>query len=133
LWNTIGISLGVEGSIFVNIPERNASQIQRRRKRLGHEFILNSHIDGYEINDAMLDLVSYVNILPKKMWEAMGKPRLVYSLIQLHMENQYCIYLVGRLKNVVQVDLDRFKTVAGFKVIEIMGKKYPYPTLLGID
>jgi hypothetical protein len=29
--------------------------------------------------------------------------------------------------------LDGVKTVANFKVIEIIGEKYPYPALLGID
>jgi hypothetical protein len=80
----------------------------------------------------MLDLGSDVNILPKKTWEAMGKPKLVYSPIQLWMANQYCIYPVGRLQN-VEVDLDGVKTMVDFEVIEIMGEKDPYPTLLGID
>jgi hypothetical protein len=80
----------------------------------------------------MLDLGSDVNILPKKTWEAMGKPMLVYSPIQLCMVNQYCIYPVGRLEN-VEVDLARVKTVVDFEVIEIMGEKDPYPSLLGID
>jgi hypothetical protein len=96
------------------------------------EFRLNTHIVGYKINDVMLDLGSDVNILPKKTWEAMGKPKLVYSPIQLWMANQYCIYPVGRLQN-VEVDLDGVKTMVDFEVIEIMGEKDPYPTLLGID
>jgi hypothetical protein len=33
-----------------------------------------------------------------------GKPKLVYSHIQLRMENQYLIYLIRRLQN-VEVDL----------------------------
>jgi hypothetical protein len=73
-------------------------------------------------------LISY----QRKHVEAMGKPMLVYSPIQLRMENQYCIYPVGRLEN-VEVDLARVKTVARLQVIEIMGDKYPYPSLLGID
>jgi len=35
----------------------------------------------------MLDLGSDVNILPRKMWEALGKPKLVFSPNQLRMEN----------------------------------------------
>jgi hypothetical protein len=80
----------------------------------------------------MLDLGSDVNILPKKTWEALGKPQLVYSPIQLRMENQYCIFPVGRLEN-VEIDVAGVKTTTDFEVIEIMGDKDPYPSLLGID
>jgi hypothetical protein len=80
----------------------------------------------------MLVLGSYVNILPKKTWEALGKPRLTYSLIQLRMENQYCIFPIGILEN-VEIDAVRVKLVVDFEVIEIMGDKDPYPVLLGID
>jgi hypothetical protein len=37
---------------------------------------------------------------------------------------------MGRMQN-VEVDSDDIKTIAKFKVIEIMGEKDPYPTLLG--
>jgi hypothetical protein len=136
LWNTIKVALGAEGNpeefIVANLPERKASRVQRRKRRTGREFRLNAHIDDYEIKDVMLDLGSDVNIFPKKTWEAMGKPKLVYSPIQLRMENQYCIFPVGRLQN-VEVDLVGVKTIVDFEVIEIMGEKDPYPSLLGID
>jgi hypothetical protein len=80
----------------------------------------------------MLDLGSDVNILPKKTWEALGKLRLTYSPIQLRMENQYCIFPIGRLEN-VEIDVAGVKIVVDFEVIEIMGDKDPYPVLLGID
>jgi hypothetical protein len=47
------------------------------------------------------------------------------------MENQYYIFLVGRIHN-VEVDLDGIKTISYFKVIEIMGEKDSYPTLMSI-
>jgi hypothetical protein len=77
----------------------------------------------------MLDLGSDVNILPEKTCEALGKPRLTYSPIQLRMTNQYCIFSIGRLENVV-IDVAGVKIVADFEVIEIMGDKDPYPALL---
>jgi hypothetical protein len=64
----------------------------------------------------MLDLGFEINILPKNTWEAMGKPNLVYSPIQLRKANQYYIYPIGRLQN-DEVDLDDIKTIAYFKVI----------------
>jgi hypothetical protein len=48
------------------------------------------------------------------------------------MENQYCIFPIRRVDN-VEIDVTGVKTVAEFEVIEIMGDKDPYPTLLGID
>jgi hypothetical protein len=48
------------------------------------------------------------------------------------MANQYCIFPIGRLEN-VEIDVAGVKTVDDFEVIEIMGDKDPYPTVLGID
>jgi hypothetical protein len=33
----------------------------------------------------------------------------------------------------VEIDVVGVKTIVEFEVIEIMGDKYPYPSLLGID
>jgi hypothetical protein len=80
----------------------------------------------------MLDLGSDVNILSKNTREALGKPQLVYSPIQLRMENQYCIFLVGRMEN-VEIDVVEVKTTTYFEVIEIIRDKDPYHALLEID
>jgi hypothetical protein len=48
------------------------------------------------------------------------------------MANQYCIFPIGILEN-VEIDVARVKTIADFEVIKIMGDKYPYPSLIGID
>ena len=61
----------------------------------------------------MLDLGSDVNILQRKTWEALRKPRLAYSPIQLRMANQYCILPIGRLEG-VEVDIAGVKTYADF-------------------
>jgi len=47
------------------------------------------------------------------------------------MENQYCIFLVGRIED-VEVDVVGVKMIIYFEVIEIMGDEDPYPALLGI-
>lgn len=80
----------------------------------------------------MLDLGSDVNILPNKSWEAMVKPKLVYSPIRLCMANQYMIFPIRRLED-VEVEMAGIKMYVDFEVIEIMDEKDPYPTLLGID
>jgi hypothetical protein len=80
----------------------------------------------------MLDLGSDVNILPKKTLEALGKPQLTYSPIQLRMDNQYCIFPMGRMES-MEIDVMGVKTIDEFEVIDIMGDKDPYPSLLGID
>jgi hypothetical protein len=70
-----------------------------------------------------------VNILPKKYWELMGKPNLVWSPIQLRLANQYQIYPIGRLEQ-VEVNIEGVKTKADFEVIEIMDDSDPYPLYL---
>ena len=70
------------------------------------------------MNGVILDLGSDVNILPKKTWEKMGKPKMVWSHIQLRLENQYKIYPIGRLED-VEVDIEGVKSIAYFEVIEI--------------
>jgi hypothetical protein len=62
----------------------------------------------------------------------MGKLSLVWSPIQLWLENQYKIYPIGRLEQ-VEVNIEGVKTKVDFEVIEIMDDSDPYPALLGID
>jgi hypothetical protein len=80
----------------------------------------------------MLDLGLNVKILPKNTWEYLGKPQLVYSAIQLRMENLYCIFPIGRMEN-VEIDVVGVMTKTNFEVIEIMGYKDPYSSLLSVD
>jgi hypothetical protein len=61
---------------------------------------MTSKLGGYGMDRVMLDLGPDVNILLKKSWELMGKPSLVWSPIQLWLENQYMIYPIGRLEKV---------------------------------
>lgn len=90
--SVVGGKYNSEDYIAANLPERQSNRVKRRRRRrTGKEFRLDAQIDGYDIKDVMLDLGSDVNIMPNKSWEAMGKPKLVYSPIQLRMANQYCI------------------------------------------
>jgi len=49
----------------------------------------------WAIKDTMLDLGSHVNLLPRNTWEALGSPKIVFSLIQLQMANQHCILPIG--------------------------------------
>jgi len=79
----------------------------------------------------MLDLGSDVNILAKNTWEALEKPKLTYSPIEIRMANPYCIFPIGKLEN-VEIDVPGVKIVAGFEVIKIMGDRDPYPALVGI-
>ena len=48
------------------------------------------------------------------------------------MANQYCIFPIERLES-VEIDVVGVKNITDFEVIEIMGDKDPYPSLLGID
>lgn len=62
----------------------------------------------------------------------MGKPKLVWSLIQLRVVNQYKIYPIERMEK-VEVNLDGVKSTIDFEVIETIDETYPYLALLGIN
>ena len=55
--------------------------MNKKKKTTNKEFKFKAEIDNYEMDDVILDLGSYVNILPNLTWEQMGKPILVWSLI----------------------------------------------------
>jgi hypothetical protein len=52
-----------------------------RRKCTNKELMFNVGIGNFDMNNFILDLGSDVNILPKKMWENMGKPKMAWSPI----------------------------------------------------
>jgi len=100
--------------------------------RKNKELHLNSHIREYDIDYVVLDLGSEVNVMTKKTWALMGKPKLIYSLIKLRMDNQQAVSPFGRLER-VPMDIDRVRTFSDFEVTEIVDDSCPYPVLLGID
>ena len=57
----------------------------RKKRRISREFIFNANIGYFNMGDIILDLGYEVNVLPKKTWEAMGEPKLGYSLNQLKL------------------------------------------------
>jgi hypothetical protein len=76
---------------------------------MGREFRMTIELRSYEMDDIMLDLGSNLNILLNKSWEFMCKPNLVWSPIQLKLDNHHIIYLIGRLEQ-VEVNIDGLKT-----------------------
>ena len=75
-----------------------------------------AQIDQYEMDMVILDLVLDANVLPKKMWERMGRPTLQWSPIQLRMANQQKILPMGRLQGVT-MDIEGVSTQIDFEVI----------------
>jgi hypothetical protein len=71
------------------------------------------------MDNIILDLGSDVNVLPKQTWETMGKPKLIWSPIQLRLVNQHKIVPIGRLLG-VNVNIDGVRSIVDFKVIEIV-------------
>jgi hypothetical protein len=84
------------------------------------------------VDNVILDLGSDVNVLPKKTREMMGKPKLIWSLVQLILANQHKIVPIGRLAG-VPVNIDGVCNVVDFEVIEIVDDSQPYPTLMGLE
>jgi hypothetical protein len=121
---------GEETTIAAPLPERDVFQVSKQRD-IGREFKMTAELAGYDMDGVMLDLGSDVNILHKKSWEVMGKPKLVWSPIQLRLANHYKIYPIGRLEQ-VEVNIG-VKTKADFEVNQIMDESDPYPALLGIN
>ena len=73
-----------------------------------------------------------MNVLTRKTWEQMGKPKLEWSPIQLRLSNQQKIVPLGRFLS-VPVDIYGVNTLAYFEVIEIIDDSNPYPALLVIE
>jgi hypothetical protein len=69
---------------------RAVHQIGKKR-RTNKELHLNAQIGEYEIDYVVLDLGSEVNVMTKKTWALMGKPKLIYSPIRLKMSNQQAV------------------------------------------
>jgi hypothetical protein len=84
------------------------------------------------VDYVVLDLGLDVNVMMKKTWALMGKPRLIHSLIRLKMANQQVVNPFGILEH-VPIDIDGIRTFVDFDVIEIVDDICPYPTLLRID
>lgn len=81
------------------------------------------------MDSIILDFDFDVNILPKNIWEMMGRPNLTWSHIQIRLENQYRIFPIGWLSK-VEVDINGVMSMVTFKVIEIVDDTEPYQTFL---
>jgi hypothetical protein len=97
-----------------------------KKRRKNKELHLNSQIGEYNIDYVVLDLGSEVNVMMKQTWALMGKPKLIYSPINLRMANQQVVIPFGRLEH-VPVDIDEVRTFADFEVIETVNDSCPYP------
>jgi hypothetical protein len=103
-----------------------------RRKRTNGEFRFSVKIGEYDVDNVILDLGPGVNVLPKKTWELMGKPKLVWSPFQLRLLNQQKIVLIGCLIGLL-VNIDGVHSIEYFEVLEIMDDSQPYPSLMGLE
>jgi hypothetical protein len=110
---------------------RGVHQIGKKR-RTNKELHLNAQIGEYDVDYVVLDLGSEVNVMTKKTWALMGKPKLIYSPIRLRMANQQAVSPFGQLEHVL-VDIDGVRTFTDFEEIEIVDDSYHDSALLGID
>jgi hypothetical protein len=84
------------------------------------------------MDNIILDLGSYINVLPRHTWEMMGKPKLIWSTIQLSLSNQHKIILIMILVG-VPMNIDGVHSEADFEVNEIMDNSKTYLVFLGLD
>jgi hypothetical protein len=115
----------------IPIAQRVVNQVLRK-KRTNGEFRLGAQTGECDVDNVILYLGSDVNVLPNQTWEIMGKPKLIWSHVQLIFSNQHKIVLIGRLTG-VHVNIDGVCRVSYFKVIEIMDDSQPYPALMGLE
>jgi hypothetical protein len=80
----------------------------------------------------ILDLGPDVNVLLNQTWEMMGKPKLIWSPIQLRLANQHNIVPIGRLIG-VNVNIDGVCSTTNFELIDMVDGIKPYPALPGLD
>ena len=73
---------------------RAVHQIGKRRRK-NKELHLNAQIGEYEIDYVVLDLGLEVNVMTKRTWALMGKPKMIYSPIRLRMANQQVVSPFG--------------------------------------
>ena len=79
----------------------------------------------------ILDLGFDVNIITKKTWENMGKPKLVCPNVQLIFSNQQK-EIPFNIMISIPIKVEVLQTFADFEVIDITDYTNPYPSLLGI-
>jgi hypothetical protein len=114
-------------------PLLNKVVHQLSKKRIKNkELHLNAQIGEYDIDYVVLKLGSEFNVMTKKTWELMGKPKLIYSPISLRMANRQAVSPFGRLEH-VPMDINGVKVFAYLEVINIVDDSCPYLALLGID
>jgi hypothetical protein len=89
-------------------------------------------IGEYDVDNVILKLGSDMNLLPKKTWGIMGKPKVVWYLVQLRLANQEKIVSIGCL-NGVPMNIDGLRSVADFEVIKIVDESQPYLSLMGLE
>ena len=101
-------------------------------KRINREFRSSAQIREYDVDNVILDLGFDLNVLPKQTREIMGKPKLLWSLVQLRLMNQHTIVPIGRLTR-VPMNMDGVCNVVKFEVIEIVDDNQPYIALMGLE
>jgi len=77
---------------------------------------ISAKIGEYDMDKVILDLGSEANVLTKKTWKLMGKPKLKWSPIQLRIEIQQNIVPLGRIWGIT-VDIEGVRTTTDFEVI----------------
>ena len=103
-----------------------------KRLKTSRELRMIAQIGYYDIDHIILDVGSDVNILTRKKWESMGKPRLIWYPVQLRLVNQSKFLPLGRLTQ-VPIEIEGLRTYVDFEVIGIVEDTNPYPACLGID
>ena len=93
---------------------------------------MNIQIGDQEVISVILDLGSDVNIPTKQTWQKMGELNLGWSPVQLRLDNQAKVQLIGCVLNLV-VDVEGMRIHADFDVIKVIDGEGSYTHCQGLD
>ena len=92
--------------------------------------LVDLEIEGYHIQQVVLDFGSQVNIMTRDTWEQMGRPRLYESGIYLKLDDQGLIEPIGFWKH-VDTTIKGISNKVDLEIIDPKEGSSSFPVLVG--
>ena len=92
--------------------------------------LVDLEIEGYHVQEVVLDFGSQVNIMTRHTWEQLGRPRLYELGIYLKLADQGLIEPIGVWKN-VDTTIKGISTKVDFEIIDAKEGSSSFRVLVG--
>ena len=92
--------------------------------------LVDLEIEGYHVQQVILDFGSQINIMTRNTWEQLCRPRLNESGIYLKLAYQGMIEPIGVWLN-VDMTIKGITTKVDFKIIDPKEGSHTFPALVG--